>query len=624
MPGIATHILMSDLAADALTGPGDGEARDLINQNREMYHLGAVGPDLAFFAPDFGDGAVTLVRLVAELHDTVIGPIVELYETYVEPVVDVLKTIDEAADTVIDEVTCGLVGNVKGEVDELVERAMATAQLGLGSVIVRAVNVFDLMTPPIQKGETISSWFWFDTLHNRRTGRFLHEMWERADSDAQRAYVLGYSSHYAGDLVGHQFVNTVVGSPARARLQRHHFAENMIDTHIFDVLRDAEVSASAMHLLLPHGESVEAEPSLRVLVDRLNDIPPDMQEIFTMISDAMEAAFKDVPHPQRVASEYLTPEHLNTAFWLLLASMRASTATFIPRPDAPSLDALNEALDAVNDLLQTATNPPSPSVSLPDVCLAFWSDECDFSLSSLSEWAEAMADALRYLGEVVAWAGQLIKDLWDVMACTVTAPIKIGLEAGFYLLHSALHAALDRVREVMVQAAIIYPTREFVRSHPIAQSFLTITREQLAESSKGMYPHRAEASNEGFQRYPQTETELPPTWSSSFAMGTKAEEIVSAFPVSASHLTAFEGADEPAQNRTLAADLNGQPLGSVVPFTVMLQRQIIAGQASAIPDFNLDADRGWAHRNWVIDAGAENSVTPSPVPPIPVPYDWAE
>lgn len=622
MPGIATHILMSDLAADALTEPGDGELQDLIRQNPEMYHLGAVGPDLAFFAPDFGDTAVALVRTVAELYDDFVGPIVELYEKYVEPVVDVLETIDAAVDTVLDPLTCGLVGDVKGDVDEVIERIGVIVQQGLGSIAVKTVNVFDKMTPPIQDGKTIESWFWFDTLHNRRTGRFLKEMWDRADTDAQKAYVLGYSSHYAGDLIGHQFVNTVVGSPARARLQRHHFAENMIDTRIFDVVRDIEVSDTKMHLALPHGASVEEEPSLLLLVDRLNDMPPDMRGTFTMISEAMEAAFEDAPHPERIAAEYLQPEDLNVAFWLLLASMRASTSAFIPSPAPPSLDALSEALDAVNELLKTATNPPKPSISLPDACLALWSSDCDVSLQSLEDWADSMTDALRYLSEVAAWAGQIIKDLFDVMACTVTAPIKIGLEAGFFLLHSALHAALDRVREVMVQAAILYPTREFVRSHPVAQSFLTITREQLGESRGGVYPHRAAPSNAGFQRYPQTDTEQPATHASSFAMGTRVESIVADFPVSTSHLTAFAAADTPDENRALAEQLAGEPLGSVVPFTAMLQRQIFAGLADTIPDFNLDADRGWGHRNWVIAPGQESSVGHSST--APVPYDWAD
>lgn len=134
---------------------------------------------------------------------------------------------------------------------------------------------------------------------------------------------------------------------------------------------------------------------------------------------------------------------------------------------------------------------------------------------------------------------QADQGLFDVMACTVTAPVKTGLEAGFFLVHSSLHAALERVREVMVQAAIIHPTREFVRSHPVARSFLTINREQLAESRGGIYPHRADASTAGFHRYPQTPAEKPATWSSSVDIGTHAAQLVADFPVSDSHLDAF-------------------------------------------------------------------------------------
>lgn len=620
MPGIATHILMADLAAKGGNGQTDPAMTGVIDANLPIYRLGAVGPDLAFFAPDFGDAAATLVRTLAETYDDIIGPLVDLYETYIEPIEEILDAVEEGVDVVLNELTCGLVGDVKAEVDELATRLDAIVQQGLGSLLSQVVDVFDLMTPPIQDGEAIESWFWFDTLHNRRTGRFLDEMWKRAETDAQKAYVLGYSSHYAGDLVGHQFVNTVVGSPARARLQRHHLAENMIDTQIFDTVRDAEISGAAIHLLLPHGQVVEDEPSLAALVDRLNEVPPDLAPIFSMISQAMKAAFEEVAHPQRLSSEYLETEHLNEAFWLMLTAMRASTSAFIPTPKPPSADALTDALDAIKDLIETASNPPTPPGT--DLCVAFWSDDCDFSLEALSDWADAMADSLSYLGEVATWAAGLIKDLFDVMACTIIAPIKIGLESAFYLLHSALHAALERVREVLVQVSLVYPTREFVRTHPLAKSFLTITADHVADSVRGAYPHRASPSNVGFQQYPKTRTELPSTWSSSFASGTRADQIVADFPVSATTFAAFGKAETPEESRKLAEELSGTALASVVPLTAELQRQIWAGEANQIPDLNLDADRAWGHRNWLIDAGAEFSVRHDSSDTVS--YDWSD
>jgi hypothetical protein len=616
------HILMADLAADGLVEPADAPMRDVIGNNKKMYHLGAAGPDMAVFAPDFGDWAVALVRELAEMHDQFIEPIVRLHEKYIEPVTTVIDEITGAAETALDAATCGLIGDFQAELDAVSQRISAILQAGLGSIVVSHINIFDKMTPPIQDGKTISDWYWFDTLHNRRTGILLASMWAGAQTDAQKAYVLGYASHYAGDLIGHQFVNTVVGSPARARLQRHHFAENMIDTNVFDVVRDIEASDSHIHLVLPHGDAVEAESSLRVLVDRLNDVPPDMVEIFEMISAAMEASFEDVPHPQRISSEYLTVENLNVAFWLLLTAMRASTSAFIPPPAPLSDEALQRAMDAVEDFLQTATNPPVPSIPVPDMCAALWSDECNFSLQALQDWVDAVADALEYLLEVLAWAGKLLHDLWLAMACTVTASIKAGLQAGLYLVHSALHEALERLREVMVQAAAIYPTRQWVKSHPLAQSFLTISREQIVEAREGFYPHRAAESNAGFQAYPQTPTELPATWPSSFVSGVKVEQIVADFPVSLPHVQAFGQAPTPQESRELAEQLNATPLGSVVPYTMMLHRQLWSGAGGDIPDFSLDADRGWAHRNWLIEPGQEDSVMHNSTDPVE--YDWAE
>jgi hypothetical protein len=622
MPGVPMHILMADLAADALIEAADGPVKAVIDGNRKMYHLGAAGPDLALFAPDFGEWAVELVRQLAELHDEFIKPIVDLHEKYIAPVTDAIGAITGAAETALDAATCGLIGDFQVELQAVSQRISGIVQAGLGSIAVTHINIFDKMTPPIQDGATIDEWFWFDTLHNRRTGRFLEEMWKLAQTDAQKAYVLGYASHFAGDMVGHQFVNTVVGSPARARLQRHHFAENIIDTHIFDLVRGSEVSDSHIHLGLPHGNEVENEPSLRALVDRLNDVPPDMVEIFQMLSMAMEATFNNVPHPQRLDSEYLTVENLNVAFWLLLTAMRASTAAYIPPPTPLSDQALERAMDAIKDFLQTATNPPSPSLSLPDMCAALWSDSCNFSMQALKDWADAVRDALEYLLEVLAWVGSLIHDLWQAMACTVTAPIKAGLQAGFYLAHSVLHEALERVREVMVQAAAIYPTREWVKANPLAQSFLVINRQQSVESAERIYPHRAAESNAGFQSYPQTPTEKPATWASGFDTGVKVEQIVSDFPVAPDQVQAFGQAPTPQASRDLAEQLHETPLGSVVPYTTMVQRQLWSGAARDIPDFSLDADRGLAHRNWLIEPGSESSVMHNST--LTVDYDWAE
>jgi hypothetical protein len=608
MPGIPSHILMVEESVSTLSPTTDSDLYAIVNLHPDVVRLGAVGPDLTFFAPDFGDWSVALVRILAEFYDEAVGPIVELYEKWVGPVLDALERVEEGAQVVLDEVTCDLVGTLEDNLNGVQARVHGIVQNMLLNIFNESVNIFDHMTPPIQEGKTEEDWFWFDTLHNRRTDRFIREMWARADTDAKKAYVLGYTSHHAGDLVGHQFVNTVVGSPARGRLQRHHFAENIIDTRLYDDLRSGEITGSRIHLLLPHGTEVENAASLRVLLDNPNEVPDDMRPVFEMIRDAMEATFSGAPHPQRIASEYLTVENLNTAFWFLLVAMKASTSNYIPPPSFPSDEVLGAVSGAMGDFLETATNPPGPSFSPPEVCFALWDDDCDFSLSALQEWAEFLADTITYLGQLLRWLGELIRDLWQVFSCSLTAPAKLALHGAFWLVHETLHALLTYLRECLVQAALIHPEVGWVDTNPVALSFLTVSRRQIAETERERYPHRAGESNAGFHSYPITPTEEPSTRPSAFSIGTRAGQFVDSFNLVPSLMEAFSDALDPAASRDVADANSSVPIGSVTPLTTAIMRSLVNNDTSVLSDWSLDSDRGYGYLNWRIAPGEEESV----------------
>lgn len=622
MPGIPSHILLAEQAMSAVSPTSDSELFAIVNLHPDLVRLGAVGPDLAFFAPDFGDWSVDLVRILTEIYDDAIKPLVELYEEWVEPVVDVLNQVEQGAQAVLDSATCNLVSTLADNVDDVSTRVSGIIQGALLNVLSKSVNIFDAMTPPIQDGKTEKDWFWFDTLHNRRTGRFIDEMWARADTDEKKAYVLGYSCHFSGDLIGHQFVNTVVGSPARARLQRHHFAENIIDTHLYDRLRAEEITGSKVHLRLPHGDEVESASSLTVLLDNPNEVPEDLRPIFEMIADSMEAAFSDAPHPQRIASEYLTVENLNTAFWLLLIAMKVSTSNYVPPPTLPADEVLQAVTDAMTDFLGTATSPPTPSFSAPDFCADLWSDDCDFSLDALEEWLDSVIEAITYLGELMVWLGELIRDLAQVFACTLTAPVKLAIHGAFWLIHEALHALLTYLREGLVQAALIHPEIGWIESNPVAQSMLAVTRRHIVDARLGNYPHRAAESNSGFQAYPATSTEQPFTIASGFPVGTTAEQLVDAFDVAPVLFLEFGDADDPLESRTIAAANTTSPLASIVPLELFVMRAIVDGRSSELGDWSLDSDRGYGYLNWRIAEGEEQSVAWDSTDEVE--HDWSD
>lgn len=603
MPGIVSHMLMADESVSNLSPMSDSELFAIANLHPDMVRLGAVGPDMTFFAPDIGDGSLALLRILAEFYDEAIGPIVDLYEKWVEPVQDVLNEVEEGVVAALDEVTCDLVGTLGDNIDILLGRVAGIRQSVLLNIFNKTVDIFDVITPPIQDGETEDHWYWFDTLHNRRTGAFIKDMWSRADTDAKKAYVLGYACHYSGDIIGHSFVNTVVGSPARGRLQRHHFAENIIDTRLYDLLRSGEVTGSRIHLLLPHGREVEDTASLILLLDNPNDVPADMRPIFEMIAEAMRTTYNYPLHPQRIASEYLTVENLNTAFWFLLVAMKVSTSNYIPPPRFPSDAVLGAVNDAMADFLTTATSPPSPSASAPDLCLAFWSTDCDFTLDRLNEWLDFLWDSVSYLGELLAWLGELIRDLWQVFACTFTVPAKLALEGAFWLLHETLHSLLTYLREALVQAALLQPEVGWAESNPVALSFLTVSREQILEAREGRYPHRAGETNAGYHTYPTTPTEQPATRPSGFSRGIAADQVVGGFSFVPTLLEAFSSASEAANTRATAEANPSTPFGSVVPMTTAVMRGLIDGNDSILSDLSMDVDRGYGYLNWRVPQG---------------------
>ena len=622
MPGIVSHILMMDESVSDLSPTTDSELFAIANLHADMVRFGAVGPDLTFFAPDFGDWSVALVRILTEFYDEAVKPIVDLYEQWVEPVLDVFDEVEEGVETVLDEVTCNLVSTLQDHITLVLDRVSGIGQGVLLNLFNKVVNIFDHMGPRIQRGETEDQWYWFDTVHNRRTGPFIEEMWARADTDAKKAYVLGYASHYSGDIIGHSFVNTVVGSPARGRLQRHHFVENIIDTRLYDLLRTGEVAGSRVHLLLPHGADVEAAPSLTVLLDNPNAVPDDMRPIFEMIAEALEATYNDPDnHPKRIESEYLTVDHLNTAFWLLLVTMKASTSNYIPPPVFPSDEVLGAINSAMADFLTTATNPPTPSASLPDVCFALWDTDCNFSLEALNEWLDSLWDTFAYFGELLAYLGEVVTDFWQVFACTFTAPARVALEGAVWLLHEALHAMLTYLREALVQAALLLPEVGWATTNPVALSFWTISRQQITEARQGRYPHRAGETNSGYHTYPSTPTECPPTLPSGFSAGTTADQIVDGVALVPPLIEQFLSAAEPAKTWETAADNLSVPFGSTVPLTTAIMRGLIAGDTSLLGDFSLDHDRGYGYLNWRIDRGFEPSVEWDS--PDDVPHNWS-
>jgi len=90
------------------------------------------------------------------------------------------------------------------------------------------------LSPPLDKPQ--KEWHWFDMLHYRNTGDFARALINKATSNEKKAFAFGYLSHIATDVVGHGYVNQVVGGPYRKNVQRHVVSESFMDSWKFIAL----------------------------------------------------------------------------------------------------------------------------------------------------------------------------------------------------------------------------------------------------------------------------------------------------------------------------------------------------------------------------------------------------
>lgn len=214
-------------------GVDPAELARLLAEHPNYASLGAIGPDLFFFLPDFRDLNVGGVRInlssvlvgVLDFLDemyTVVDPFITKYERYLGP-------LNENLDEEISRLTGGLskaVSNVVGELSSILITL-------LEKLVTYEIAFFDLFSLGFNKGYDEKAFLWSDMLHYRKTGEFGQALWDGAvasDDERVRAYALGYLTHMATDVTGHAMVNGIAGGPFRLHWQRHHLVENHLDS----------------------------------------------------------------------------------------------------------------------------------------------------------------------------------------------------------------------------------------------------------------------------------------------------------------------------------------------------------------------------------------------------------
>jgi hypothetical protein len=230
MPTSATHITV--VRRIAASGPpyagllGDPDpslpVTDPAAIKMRFASLGACGPDFLYALMDYGPELQDLENILVKTAATFDG------------LADLMSGIQERVDGIVQTITLGVSTSLK----ETSQMLTAVIHEGLFALLASGgVNPLAFFEARRQQDRPRDEWFWADVLHYWRSGRFVESLVAEAKATGNPnliAYANGYATHYVTDVVGHPFVNQVVGAPWRLYWQRHHLVENFIDAYVWD------------------------------------------------------------------------------------------------------------------------------------------------------------------------------------------------------------------------------------------------------------------------------------------------------------------------------------------------------------------------------------------------------
>ena len=256
MPGPVVHTII----AEQLPGKFDAPQGSVLDAHRRELVLGAQGPDIQFFnLNDYLDEGIAskLINWWDQL-----GDIQYAFFKLRKPLIDIKRKLKQLGNQTVltAAANSALVDQILSFVRKLRETSILASHIQRGFVkkaVLDNTDPFGLYVSPMQTAGlrklgsnwemNHDEWSWFDILHSRRTGEFAATLLDVArgkrpgfDGETRErprlfAYAVGYLSHLAADVVGHAYVNSIVGGPYRIQqAQRHTTQEKIMDVWAYD------------------------------------------------------------------------------------------------------------------------------------------------------------------------------------------------------------------------------------------------------------------------------------------------------------------------------------------------------------------------------------------------------
>jgi hypothetical protein len=613
MPGPIVHLIVQQRLAGRLRRREIELNRpptlaDLLakDQCSPYAGFGSMGPDFLFFSTrEYGSAIGDLTNYIFKAYDA-LEPFIDFYEDHIEPVID-------AAEDAITAVDQALFNGIFTDLSNLSAALSTTAITAVGSVVTSHVDLFYGFRPKIQEGAAEKDWYWFDFLHYRRTGQFCSRMWqlaEQANDDDLRRYVLGYTSHIGTDVVGHPFVNSVVGGPYRMHSKRHKLVENWIDAYARNVFPDGPKTKGCLNLTGDDtyvANAINGSYYYRLCAFPDEKLPPKLGE---MMLKAMADVYGGMAHPPDFSFD-----DLDDTYRLWLMWFRRATSFGSMHPPTPVPPPGSAAAALVSDYVGGLPSFPGGG-----------SGGGGGGGFSILDIFAAIVGFVEWLGELVKYTiDWIITHVVDIFLLPITEALAL-LKWLIYQIHKGLYQIYDNLRWTLVLGGYFFPEPQDLSKEPWRRALLNTSFTALTGGGSAnfcFYPRKQVdhdlTSTEHHLVFPTTPAELPyaepmpkelyGTFPEQFIAGSFPFDpaIKSLYEAKGPYNLAFYG--DPAKPANCAsptsatfdwtheldaATWNTPQFGSAIDFSARL----IATRLEKLPNFNLDGDRGYAWQTW--------------------------
>jgi hypothetical protein len=613
--------------------------------------LGAIGPDLFYCLMDYGSDLQNLTNFLVKLAGSF------------ECLLDVTKDISDFVSKAESDLTLGIStwkNAIFNEFTGVLQAIKSIVNEGLMAVVIdQGYNFFPGFQARRQQDRPRDKWFWADYLHYVRTGQFVQALFEESKHDPNlRAFAFGYLSHYVTDVVGHPYVNEVVGAPWRMYWQRHHLVENFIGAYVWDRWHDAQPAPDSGEPPLDRVRTTpltEAGQGAPFTYARLNDhvmigykagsdpIDNLIQAIAARIKDGKEKIgipeteppppdgkdfiewtkvlagvfqkaypFPSAQPPDNLTGRYPTADDIASAYTIMRLFLRFSTEEQFQEPELPNVVQdvwrdVNKILDNLRAHLGTLTLPPPIPAGDPT--------QLNFEIvwKAIQEWVKWQAETAMKIAETML---DFVNNAIHAAGTFVLDSIKLGL----YFIKKALFDIYKAFRHYLVRAAYAIPFSDELSADLVggisALSAWTVPEravdgfpvEEIPEIERQYFPSKYPVYPPWVppNLLPEMKKKLvfeePRTWAGPYRAGARPEAFIET-PLGRRALLSSSGPMDlntlPNPNSTFTPpiDFGGAVASCESAFTKVLTAQQ-NGTLPLFPDYNLDGDRGYAWPCW--------------------------